>query len=1216
MLSYLACSEGTYTTPGARFPTIYHRIETYDYLEAEIEISKFVPLNQKEIEALSGGPTQPTAWRVESTPTQIGIRRYITVKFSPIYRLGGTLVKVVSYCIRLRKAGKSASRAARSSWKSNSILATGEWYKLAVSNSGIYKIDYNTIRGLGIDPRQVNPANARIFGNGGGMLPERNDRYRHDDLIENPIFISGGQDGRFDAEDYILFYAQSAHTWRRNGQQFQHVVNIYSDSNYCFLTFNGGVGSPRRISARTSLGNASQTVTTYNDYQVHEKELVNLISSGREWYGEGFGVKNSYTFEFSFPFIDRSSDVSIYSRVAIRSLNATSTMIVTGNGIGATSITGGKVSGDYTAPYAEALSGTIAGKPAGDKVNITMSFTPANGESLAWLDRIEVNCRRQLTFVGPQIHFRDINSLGSSAQFVLQRANGNLKIWDVTDPTSPVEQSWTLNGNNATFAWLTDTLREYVAFDGSAYLSPRPVGKIENQNLHSMVNRHPKMVIVTPTEFYSQSLLLAEHHEKVDGLITDVVLTHQLYNEFSGGRQDITAIKDFLRMLYHSALPDTSKLPKYVLLYGDASYDYKDRISGNTNFVPAYQTSNSLSPTGSLATDDYIALMENDSKGFTEDALVMLGVGRLPVKTRAQADQALQKIKNYVSGSSFGAWRNVVTFVADDQDGNLHMAQANTLANYIDTAYPAYNVNKILFDAYPQRSTPGGERYPDVSKAIDDAVQRGSLFINYIGHGGELGWAHERVLEVSQINKWSNLTNMPLFVTATCEFTRFDDPKRTSAGEFVFLNPDGGGIGLLTTTRLVYASPNYELSKVFNSIAFEPVNGEMPRLGDIVQKTKADPKNFNPNTKVFALIGDPAIRLAYPQQWAVSVDVPDTIKALDKVTIRGEVRNRNSGGLLSAFNGVIYPTVFDKKRIIASLNNDNNGVFTFDVRNNVLFRGKASVTNGKFAFTFVAPKDINFNYGEGKISYYAHNGQYDGHGYSFDVMVGGQNLNAPVDNLGPDVRLFLNDTTFVFGGLTDENPTIVAKLFDDNGINTTGNGVGHDITAILDENTADEIVLNDYYETNLNSYQAGVVSYPLKELSNGHHKLRLKAWDVYNNSGSAYTEFIVAASERLALSHVLNYPNPFTTNTDFYLEHNQPGQDLFVRVQVLTITGRVVKTIDGTYNSKGFRLGPINWNARDEYGDRLGRGTYIYRVKVTAQNGEVADKFEKLVILY
>jgi hypothetical protein len=381
--------------------------------------------------------------------------------------------------------------------------------------------------------------------------------------------------------------------------------------------------------------------------------------------------------------------------------------------------------------------------------------------------------------------------------------------------------------------------------------------------------------------------------------------------------------------------------------------------------------------------------------------------------------------------------------------------------------------------------------------------------------------------------------------------------------------------------------------------------------------TTHDPKNFNLNSRVFALLGDPALRLNYPLHDIETTMRPDTFGALQKVTISGKIVHNKTGVKLTDFNGTVYPVVFDKKVLNKTLNNDNDpkGSFEFKARNNILFRGKATVVAGEFTFTFVVPKDIDFDFGQGKISYYAENGKIDASGFDTTVTIGGQVGDPLSDQVGPEIRLFLNDTTFVLGGMTNKDPSIYAKVYDENGVNTSGSGIGHDIVAVLDENTKDEIVLNDYYEAVLNSYQNGLVQYPFKDLSEGKHTLSLKAWDVYNNSGEDRTEFVVSESAELALEHVLNYPNPFTTKTDFYFEHNYPDQDLMVRIQVFTVSGKIVKTLDGYYNSKGFRIGPITWDGRDDFGDKIGRGVYVYKVEVKAPNGDVADKFEKLVIL-
>lgn len=1134
-----------------------------------------------------------------------------TVRFVPLVRQNGEVKKITKVSLTYNK--QQFSYGSRSTWKENSVLSSGTWYRVGVPSSGMVRLDYNFFKSVGFTPSVTDLRRLRVYTAQGGLLPENNIDPFVSDLEAVPMLLKGEEDGKIDKDDYAVFYVPGPHDWKLDGNQFLYSHNIYADSSYFFFSFNSNA-SPAVLAIEPS-ASAGFIISSFDEYKVHERENTNLISSGRIWFGEHFNATTAYSIDFNIPDIITSQDATIRVSSAIRSLNSSSTLVANAGSIGSGSFVGGNVSGNYTDDYAVYNSFSFSGKPSRSKFSVLFNFSKGVGDAQAWLDKVQINCKRNLTFSGSQMAFRNISTFNNAQNYTyeLARPSSNLQIWNVSNPLKPRNVSYSLANGKARFNVPGGDTTEFIAFNPSIVEVPNNFQQVENQNLHELRKTSIDMVIISPKVFSGYADELAEIHIEEDNLNTVVVDVKQIYNEFSGGRQDLSAIKNFLRYLKENS-PTGSTGPKYVLLFGDASYDYKDRVTGNTNFIPIYQTVQSLSPTGSIASDDYIGYLAPDFSGEITEGIMEVGVGRFPVRNARQAAAAVNKVRSYYSKASYGPWRNKLTFIADDEDNNRHMVDVDILANQVDTIFPKYNVNKILADAYPQRATPGGHRYPDVNDAIDNAVLRGSLTINYLGHGGELGWAHERILEVSQINKWSNLSNLPLLITATCEFSRFDDPKRTSAGEFVFLNPDGGGIALLTTTRLVYSTPNFTLARRFNAVAYDEYD-EYPRLGDLARLTKET--QFSLNSRVFALLGDPAVRLAYPQEKVVATSVPDTIRALDLVTISGEVRNRKTNQLLTNFNGIVYPTVFDKEKTLKTLNNDSkSGSLEFKSRNSVLFRGKASVKNGKFKFSFVVPKDIDYSYGPGKISFYADNGDIDANGYENSFIVGGKNPNAAEDKIGPQINLFMNDSTFVNGGMTDENPSIYAKLFDQNGINTTGSGVGHDLAATIDGNTIDQIVLNEFYETELNSYQKGSVTYPLTDLSEGEHNLQLKAWDVYNNSSTADLAFVVTSSEDLALDHVLNYPNPFTTNTDFYLEHNHPNQDLFVRIQVFTISGKVVKTIDGTYNSKGFRLGPINWNGLDDFGDKIGKGVYIYKVYVKSPNGDIADKFEKLVILH
>ena len=1130
--------------------------------------------------------------------------------------LTGKVEKLTHYKLSWQhESGNGPVRASRSS-VTNSVLGSGEWFKIAVAEDGIYRIDYNYLKNLGIDMATLDPRTLKVYGNGGGMLPYANQEFRYDDLEENAVLVEGEADGVFDPEDALLFYGQAADRWTRTGNEMRFRPHYYSDSTYYFLTY--GQGNGERIQIQSGPGGSAPSVNSFDDVQIYNRDLRNLLKSGAIWYGEEFDVVTHYDFLFDFPNIITSSPVRLYAGLAAHTAgpaNASSFSVKVGS-LASGNVTIPGLDVGYEFPVAARKSQTLNFNPTGPTINVDIDFIKGLSTARGWLDYIEIQCRRSLQFTGGQMNFRDIASVGSgNVEYRISQASADLKVWDVTDPTNVFQPQANFAAGQLTFKATTDSLREFIAYDGSNFLQPAGARSVINQNLHFLGQQD--YLIVTHKDYLAEAEELAEFHREKEGLRVAVATTEQVYNEFSCGAPDITAIKDFVRMFYLRAGTDTTQMPRYLLLFGDGSYDFKDVIQGNSNRVPVYQSHESHSNRTSYATDDYFGLLDDqEGDGVTE--MVDIGIGRLPVRSRKEAREQIQKIRHYYTTNTLGRWRNEVTFVGDDEDQRnslIHMTQADELAKIVEKDYPVYNPDKIYFDAYTQVSQAGGTRYPDVNEAILRKIENGTLLMSYTGHGGELGWAHEDVLSIADINSLENLDKLPLFITATCEFSRFDDPQRTAAGEYVLLNPRGGGIALLTTTRLVTSHDNQSLARAFINAVFSGKVGARPRLGDIYRLTKLNTTAFEPsNTRKFSLLGDPALTLAYPKYDVITTSAPDTIKALSKVTITGFVADEN-GVKQDNFNGIIYPTVFDSPLTITTLNNEGWGPFIFDLQRNIVFKGRASVKNGEFSFTFVAPYDISLSYGKGKISYYVDNGVEDGHGYYSNFVIGGRESGLAWDNVRPEVDLYMNDQTFVFGGITDNNPDMLALVYDENGINTVGTGIGHDLIAELDGETANPIVLNDYYESELDSYQRGKIRYPFSKLKEGKHTLRVKVWDVYNNSGESRTEFVVAKSEDLALDHILNYPNPFTTNTGFYFEHNQPGQELQVRIQIFTVSGKLVKVLDRRMETDGYRVGPISWNGRDTYGDKLGRGVYVYQLKVIAPSGETAEEFEKLVIL-
>lgn len=1167
--------------------------------------------------------SQPQTWK---NIASIRSENYVDVKLVPFKLEGNKVFILKSGTWKLEPIPAYAKQSSNSSsYKNNSVLANGEWFKIRVKEDGIHKITFEDLESLGMDPSNINPQNIRLFGNGGGMLPEENADARPDDLQENAIYVSGQSDGSFDQGDYILFNGQSPHRWEYNPNdgRYNHTFNIYSDYTYYFLTTS--LGSGKRVTTQASSGSGGITINTFEDYAFREIDEFNLIKSGRNFYGDYLNfATSSRTFDFSFPNLITSQPVLLKSSMVGRYTAGNFQVSISSSGQSLLTHNFSKVNASYTSTYAD--TETDLSQFSSNSSNISLQYSLANANAEAWLDYLELQVSRNLVYPGSQTIFRNRAAISNTATYNISSMSSGLMVWDITDPINVKNQQGQLSGSTFSYTLTSSVLKEFVVFNPQDnLLSAEMVGSVDNQNLHGISSKD--MIIITTPDFYNQAERLATYHRNNGGLTVNTVLVEQIYNEFSSGCQDISAIRDFMKMLYDKANGNIDNLPKYLLLFGDASYDYKDIVPDNTNFVPTYQSPNSLSPIGSFCSDDYFGFYDNSEGGNITDAndYMDIAIGRIPCADVDEAKDAVDKIIHYLSSATLGNWRNNITFVADDEDGKTHIEDADILSNALQNNYPAYNIDKIYLDAYQQVSTPGGNRYPDVRNAIKSKVKSGTLIMNYTGHGGVNGWAHERILQLIDISEFDNFDKMPLFITATCEFSKYDDPAVKSAGEQLFFNPDGGAISMVTTVRLVTSYANYQINSAFLENVFEPFNGNTPTLGETVLSSKNSlvGDGNEVNNRKFVLLGDPAMKLNYPQHNVVTntlngVDINsniDTLKALSKITVTGEVQDMN-GNKMTNFNGVVYPTVFDKPVDFTTLKNDpDSDIYSFDVQKSIIFRGRSSVKNGEFEYSFIVPKDISYNFGEGKLSYYADNGTDDAHGYSFEAIVGGTADSISEDNVPPLLEVFMNDENFVFGGVTNENPLLLVKLMDENGINTVSTGIGHDITAILDENTSDAIVLNEYYEAELNSYSRGKVSYPMSELEEGRHTLSVKAWDVYNNPGEGYTEFIVASSAELALKHVLNYPNPFTTSTNFQFEHNRPGEMLLVVLNIFTVSGKLVKTIRQDILSDSFRVDNIHWDGLDDFGDEIGRGAYVYKLSVRTPNGDSAHKFEKLVIL-
>lgn len=1163
---------------------------------------------------------------------ELSVARKITslqVSLLPLRRnpMTGNIERLVSFDLQtdIVQVSHRPTEKAANVYASSSVLASGAWFKFAVASNGICRLSYDDLKKAGADVGNIDPRNLRIYGNGGGMLPEANSKARIDDLMENPILVFGEEDGHFDPGDYLLFYAQGPDQWSFNkaDQLFHCRKNIYSDRTYYFL--NSDIGLGKRIATEPSTTNAPTFYANkFEDFAIYEKDEANLIKSGREWWDRPyFDVTTERSYSFSFPNIDAQSKVSVTAYVAARSITGTTSFVVSAGGNAIMAINIGPISGSFEGNFAKAGMATATFFPSTPVIDVKLKYNKNSASSVGYLNYIELNAMRSLTMYGSQMSFRSAAGTGTNGitEFTMNGNGQNVQIWDVTNGGNIRRIETSVSGSNYVFRVATDTLREFAAFDGGSFNSPEYIGRVENQNLHGVAVAD--YLIICHPSFMAEAERLAAFHQENSGLSVFITTPDKIYNEFSSGAQDITAIRDFVRMMYNKA--PSGKEPKYLLLFGDASYDFKNRTQNNTNFVPSFESVESLSPVDSFVSDDYFGLLDPD-EGQSANGSLDIGIGRFPVSTTAQAQAAVEKVIHYCSQSDGvkNDWRNVVTFVGDDQNegGNLFIEDSEDLARIIETSYKNYNVDKIYSDAYTMVSTPGGARYPEVNEVINKRVEKGSLIMNYVGHGGEVGWAHERILEVPDIKNWRNINNMPVFVTATCEFSRFDDPERVSAGEWVFLNNQGGGIALFTTTRLTFASTNKTLLVNFYNHAFEKFAGSYMKLGDLLRAAKTGMGGTS-NVHAFVLLGDPAMQMAYPDLNVVttsikahsSSEVTDTLKALSEIIISGEVRDL-SGEKAVNFSGTIFPTVFDKSSEIWTKANYGEGSpVQFFLRKNAVYKGKVEVTNGSFSFSFIVPKDIAYKYGVGKISYYARNSETDANGFDEQIQVGGYDNQAPLDDQGPELSLYINNRQFLSGGITSQNPVLLADVRDTSGVNAVGNGIGHDITAVLDSKSTTPMILNDYYVSDLNTFKSGEISYPLSSLSDGPHQITVKVWDVYNNSTDASIDFVVVSSVEFAFQHLLNYPNPMKDQTTFVWETNQINQPLEVEIRIFTINGSPVKKLKQTIYSQGYRSASIKWDGTQDDGRKISSGLYLYQVQLMIPDGTTKRLSSKLVVI-
>jgi Peptidase family C25 len=1191
----------------------------------------FEPIDENQLSAISKSNIPTTVFAtIQNTIARE--QYYSTLTISPFVKEGNTYKKIISFDYSFEASNSSRlTNENNVTAVSSSVLSSGNWYRFYVEKSGAYLINRTFLSELGINPDNVNPKKIKIYGHGGKMVPLRNSVSYPFDLEENAIQVIGEDDFAFNAGDFIVFYAEGMDNW--SSENSTH-LNLYSDRSYYYINVEGDDG--KRITPNIQPTNATTlTLTTFDDYQFHEVDLTNIGRLGRVWFGESFSPDDEQEFNFKFPNAVTSGQASVGIHVGGNSFVATK-FTPTINGTAQTSLNLSIIT--INSSSVASHTSNIYSVPSAQDFNVKLNFD--NGgvpTSKGYLDYIYISTKSNLTGYGKQFRFQYNNAAASSGivEYQFNNATNIREVWDITDIYNVTKIE---NQNQANFSFKSNlgVEKKYIAIDFNDLYLPQKEQqtRVANQDLKGTIFLNAQgnfqdidYLIITPSVLTTQAEKLANFHRNYSGLNVKVVQTELIYQEFSSGKQDIGAIRNFIKYVYENGSTISTRV-KYVNLFGDASFDFKDRISNNTNIVPIYHSLDSYtSGVSSFASDDFFCYMDaNEGEIFVNSSFASdIAVGRMIVSTPQQAEEMVNKVIDYHDLKSYGSWRNNFVTISDDADkpgdGSLQLNQ-NNVTDEIAFENPYVNTKKIFLDAYQQQTSAGGDRYPKAKEDIQNAFEKGSLVFNYLGHGGEDGLTGERIWDKFDGLNLFNRYRYPLFVTITCDFSRFDNPLRPTAGEYTYWNPIGGAIAMITTTRSIgYAFAfNKDVTKNLYTLGAQP----FVSIAETLRISKIQNNNYS-DTKVALYIGDPALMLAIPKPKVVLTkvnDVPITqpiadFQGLAFMKITGEVQDE-VGNLLTSYNGELSVNIFDKIFNRTTFNNDNfSPPMTFSNLGETIFRGNASINNGQFEFGFVVPKDIRIPLGNGRISFYSKRNQVllDKTGYNTDIKIGGLDTNAVADTTPPRVRLYMNDESFVNGGITNESPFFLAFLEDEHGINTAS-GIGHDIVAILDGDESNPYVLNDYYETELDDYTKGKIRFPFRNLALGLHTITFKAWDVYNNFISAEIQFVVVSGESITLSNVLNYPNPFVSYTQFWFSHNKPFEPLDVQVQIFTITGKVVKTINQNISTDGFLSREITWDGKDDFGDKIGKGVYVYKLTVkSSTTGEQSEKIEKLVIL-
>lgn len=1101
-----------------------------------------------------------------------------------------------------------------------SVLSSGKTVKIRVQEEGLYSFTYSELREMGFS----NPKNVHLRGYGGELLNEdfTESNLYVDDLADQPVVDLG---------DRIAFYLRGVVGLTKINASATNNIGITENytSDYSYYFLHEEDTEAKRIKFADTLTENNTKETTYTAIKWQKFDDINISKTGRNWYGNKFSNGDSKTFTFSFTNLIAGETGKIYSNV----LSASS---ATGEFNLKTNLTDKSATFDKAVKYDLGFEKTMEAEvtqPASNSISATYKYTTAATTGAGYIDYIiaaakcnlKGNTSYQMIPVSPSLSEANIT-------YAALNSTANIQVWDVSEIGDVKRVPTRLNKDSLIFTVKTrPTVGRYIVVNwGGSFPTPEVVGNVNNQNLHAL--KDIEYMVVTNPEFIDQAKEIAEFHQKEDGMSVAVVTADQVFNEFSSGTPDPTAIRALMKMLWdRAAKSEYGIYPQYLLLIGDGTYDNRGRLKLNdNNKMLTYQSVRSLNETSSFSSDDYFGYVEDGTLGYNNlytNKQINIGVGRFPVVKKEQAETLVSKVKQYYALEP-GEWRTKILALADDNEEQNSTSGYHSFISHQEEAIvttestePRMNITRLYWDNFTCDMSGGSRRYPEVTAAITKKFAEGSLIFNYLGHSSYNAISAEHSYSISQVQSIYNKI-YPVWFAGSCNLSQFDDFK-SSYGEEIMLNPNGGAIASIGAVRTAYASPNLSLDKDFLRQTFNPENEY--RLGKIYKAAKTA-RGQDSNKMVYILLGDPGLKLKVPELNLVVDSIAtlnkdgssvktDTLKALSKVKIYCHVEDE-TGNILKQFNGIVNATLKDKK-MKAFTKGNKSGIepYTYRDHQSTLYSGSSVITNGVFELQMIIPKDINYNTDYGRLSMYAYDEQngWDAMGANKYILIGGSSSDVEPDNIGPNIIVSANGEKFKDGYKVNPNPMIFVDLSDANGINATGSSIGHNITLTIDDNTKNVISLNSYFKYNTASCTEGKVEFHIEDaLSEGWHTIKIKAWDLQSNSSESTIRIYVNESLAPEIETLTVYPNPAKDNFTSYIKTNRPDEVQTVECLLTEFSGRVIqkkvlkdKPTDGIWE--------IEWNLNEN--GRIAPGLYLLYIRVATEKSDFAEKTEKIVVI-